>query len=56
MTLAVMTFPTILYETNTQLAGFAALIVGIVLPWKDKSLFQVSIACCLVVLAAECII
>lgn len=56
VTLAVMTFPTILYETNTQLAGFVALIVGIVLAWKDKSLFQVSIACCLVVLAAECII
>ena len=55
VTLAVMSFPTILYETNTQLAGFAALI-GIVLAWKDKSLFQVSIACCLVVLAAECII
>ena len=56
VTLAVMSFPTILYETNTQFAGFAALIVEIVLAWKDKSLFQVSIACCLVVLAAECII
>lgn len=56
VTLAVMTFPTILYETNSQLAGLAALIIGIVLAWKEKSLFQVSIACCLVVLAAECII
>lgn len=46
----------ILYETNSLLVGFAALIVGIVLAWKDKSLFQVSIVCCLVVLAAECII
>ena len=27
VTLAVMTFPTILYETNSQLAGLAALIV-----------------------------
>ena len=25
---------TILYETNSQLAGFAALIVGIVLAWN----------------------
>ena len=56
MTLAVMTFPTILYETNSQLAGLAALIVGIILAWKDKSLFQVSIACCLVVLIIEYII
>lgn len=48
-----MTFPTILYETNSQLAGLAALIIGIVLAWKDKSLFQVSIACCLIVLITE---
>lgn len=46
----------ILYETNSLLVGFAALMIGIVLAWKDKSLFQVSITCCLVVLAAECII
>ena len=56
VTLAVMTFPTILYETNSQLAGLAALMIGIVLAWKDKSLFQVSIACCLVVLTMEYII
>ena len=56
VTLAVMTFPTILYETNSQLAGLAALIVGIVLAWKDKSLFQVSVACCFVVLTMEYII
>ena len=51
-----MTFPTILYETNSQLAGLAALMIGIVLAWKDKSLFQVSVACCLVVLVAEYIV
>ena len=56
VTLAVMTFPTILYETNSQLAGLAALIVGIILAWKDKSLFQVSITCCLIVLTMEYII
>lgn len=60
VTLAVMTFPTIfptiLYETNSQLAGLAALIVGIMLAWKDKGLFQVSIACCLIVLTMEYII
>ena len=56
VTLAVMTFPNILYETNSQLAGLAALIVGIILAWKDKSLFQVSTACCLVVLTMEYII
>ena len=46
VTLAVMTFPTILYETNSQLAGLAALIIGIVLAWKDKS-FISSIDCLL---------
>ena len=51
-----VTFPTILYETNSQLAGLAALIVGIMLAWKDKGLFQVSIACCLIVLTMEYII
>ena len=56
VTLAVMTFPNILYETNSQLAGLAAQIVGIILARKDKSLFQVSIACCLVVLTMEYII
>lgn len=47
---------TILYETNSQLAGFVAFMIGIVLAWKDKSLFQVSIACCLVILIMEYII
>ena len=51
-----MTFPTLVYETNSQLAGRAALMIGIVLAWKDKSLFQVSFACCLVVLTMEYII
>ena len=47
---------TILYETNSLLAGLAALIVGIMLAWKDKSLFQVLIVCCFVVLIMEYII
>lgn len=27
---------TILYETNSLLAGFVAFMIGIVLAWKDK--------------------
>lgn len=44
---------TILYETNSLLAGFVAFMIGIVLAWKDKSVFQVSIACCFVILIME---
>jgi hypothetical protein len=29
-----------LYETNSQLAGLAALMIGIVLAWKDKTYFK----------------
>lgn len=49
VTLSVMTFPTILHATNNPLAGSAALIVGIVLSWLGASLFQVALACCLLV-------
>lgn len=56
VTLAVMTFPAIINETQSQIPGFSALIVGIILAWKNKSLFQVSAACCIVVFLMEFII
>ena len=40
VTLAVMTFPTILYETNSQLAGLAALIVELCWLGKIKAYFK----------------
>ncbi len=53
VTLAVMTFPAILDATLSPWAGLAALIIGIVLAWRGKSLFQVAVFCCLAVLALE---
>lgn len=56
VTLAVMTFPAIVDATQSPLAGLLALLAGAVLAWFGGSLFQVAVACCLVVLAVELLI
>ena len=53
VTLAVMTFPSILSATQTPLSGLAALLVGIALAWRGASLFKVSVLCCVVVFVLE---
>ena len=53
VTLAVMTFPAIVNATQSPAAGAVALVVGIVAAWCGASLFQVSVACCAVVLVLE---
>lgn len=53
VTLAVMTFPAIVNATQSPVAGAVALVVGIVAAWCGASLFQVSVACCAVVLVLE---
>lgn len=53
VTLAVMTFPAILHATNSIWSGLAALVVGIVLAWTGRSLFQVSVLACVVVYVLE---
>ncbi|MDO5155184.1 MAG: AzlD domain-containing protein [Eubacteriales bacterium] len=53
ITLAVMTFPAIIYATQTPIAGIAALIVGIIAAWCGAGLFPVSVLCCLVVFLIE---
>ena len=53
VTLAVMTFPAITEATQSPIAGFAALIVGVVLSWFGGSLFQVAASCCGVVFLLE---
>lgn len=55
VTLAVMTFPAITEATQSPLAGFAALVVGIVLSWFGVSLFGVAASCCGVVFILEMI-
>ena len=53
VTLAVMTFPSILHATSSPLAGLAALLLGIAAAWIGANLFQVAVGCCAVVLVLE---
>ena len=53
VTLAVMTFPSILHATSSPLAGLAALVLGIAAAWLGANLFQVAVGCCAVVLVLE---
>ena len=51
--LTAMTFPAILTSTATVLSGAAALMVGIFLAYRGKSLIVVSVSCSVAVLITE---
>lgn len=53
VTLAVMTFPAILYQTDSMISSAAALVIGIILAWYGGGLMSVSIACCVTVFLIE---
>lgn len=53
VTLAVMTFPAIIYATQSPISGFAALAVGIIAAYFGAGLFMVAVSCCFVVLVLE---
>lgn len=53
VTLSVMTFPAIVQTTSSLLAGYAALLLGILAAWRGWGLFPVSILCCVVVYVLE---
>ena len=53
VTLSVMTFPAITEATKNPTAGYAALLVGILVAWFRKNLFETAIMCCLTVLVIE---
>ena len=53
VTLAVTTFPAIIKDTQSPIAGAIALVIGIAAAWRGLSLFHVAICCCTVVLVAE---
>ena len=55
-TLAVMTFPGIMYDAQFRIAGIIALIVGTILAWRGGSLLKVAISCSVVVYVVELII
>ena len=52
-TLAAMTFPTIIYATQSTVSGAAALAVGVVTAWLGWDMFRVAFSCCGVVLLLE---
>ena len=52
-TLAVMTFPAILYATQSKFSGLLALVVGIISAWLGASLFRVAVICCAIVFFSE---
>lgn len=53
VTLAVMTFPAILESTNSVWSGLFALLIGIILAWCGRGLFQVAVFSCLSVFLLE---
>lgn len=53
VTLAVMTFPAITQATSSPLAGYLALLGGIVAAWFGAGLLPVSLLCCATVFIAE---
>ncbi|MCQ2566377.1 MAG: AzlD domain-containing protein [Clostridia bacterium] len=56
VTLAVMTFPSIIDATRSPLAGGLALAGGIFAAWKKCSMIIVAMICCVIVLLAELIL
>ncbi len=56
VTLSVMTFPAITQATKVPAAGYGALIVGIIVAWFRKNLFETAIMCCLTVFLLEMIL
>jgi len=53
VTLAVMTFPAILYATASPIPGLVALLIGMVVAWKGGGLFPTAIVCALAVFLVD---
>ena len=53
VSLAVMTFPTMIYATNSIWIGLLAFTTGVLLTWNNASLPKTAVACCLTVLISE---
>lgn len=56
VTLAVMTFPAIVYSTQSIWSGIAALVVGVITAWFTSNLFYVAGGACVVVFILELIL
>ena len=53
VTLSVMTFPAILYTTKSMWSALAALLIAVVMAYRSKSLIEVALWACAVVLLVE---
>lgn len=56
VTLAVMTFPAIMDATAQPMAGFASLVLGMIIAWFGGGLFPTAIACSVTVFVLEMIL
>lgn len=56
VTLAVMTFPSILSATGSVWSGLVGFVVGVVLAFLDGNLFRVAILACVSVFLTELIV
>ena len=56
VTLAVMTFPSIIHTTVSPLSGTVALVVGIIAAWRRMGLFPVAAICCAIVYLMDSLI
>ena len=56
VTLAVMTFPSIIQTTMSPLSGAVVLAVGIVAAWRRMGLFPVAAICCAIVYLMDSVI
>ncbi len=53
VTLAVMTFPSMITASGNSTAGLICFIVGVFLAYRGKPLFTVACACCATVLVCQ---
>lgn len=53
VTLAVMTFPAMIYATDHLWSGIGALVVGVLVAWCSGNLFLVASSACAVVFLLE---
>ena len=56
VTLAVMTFPAIMDATAQPMAGFASLVLGMIIAWFGGGLFPTAITCSVTVFVLEMIL
>lgn len=53
VTLAVMTFPAIIYATSSIYSGILALVAGLIIAWFNGNLFLVAFSSCTIVFITE---